>query len=180
MIEGKLSRRYASALFQLAREAGKDEQIGRELEQFAAAYAVPPLSTVLNNPAFTIQNRKRVVVQIAAQAKFSPLMIHFLSLLLDCDRMDHLASIDFYYCRLQDEARGRVRAKVTAASALEAQEMEKLRSALKTISSKEVVLQQETDAELLGGLVVEIEGKVYDGSLRTQLEKMRKQIEQGY
>jgi F-type H+-transporting ATPase subunit delta len=180
MIEGKLSRRYALALFQLARGAGNDEEIGREVEQFAAAYAVPPLPTVLNNPAFTVQSRKKVVVQLAEHLKFSPSVIHFLSLLLDHDRIGYLPSVNFYYRRLQDDARGRVQAKVTATSALGADELGKLCSALKSISSREVVLEEETDSGLLGGLVVKMEGKVYDGSIRTQLEKMRKQIEQGY
>ncbi len=180
MIEGKLSRRYAVALFQLAREAATDEEGGQELEQFAAAYNVPLLSTALNNPAFSIENRRKVVVQVAEQLKLSPLIIHFLALLLDRDRLGHLESVIFYYRRLQDAARGRVQAKVTASSALGTAEIERLRSALKSISGKEVVLQEETDAELLGGLVIQMEGKVYDGSLRTQLGKMRKQIEQGY
>lgn len=180
MTEGKLSRRYAVALFQLARDAAKDEEAGRELERFWSTYNVPPLSAVLTNPAFSIQNRKKVVVQVAEQLKLSPLIVHFLSLLLDRDRLGHLQSVLFSYRRLQDATHGRVQAKVRAAGSLGREELERLRSALKGISGKEVVLEEETDAELLGGLVVEVEGKVYDGSLRTQLEKMRKQIEQGY
>ena len=179
MIEGKLSRRYATALFQLASEAARDEEARQELERFAAACGVAALSTVLTNPAFNLQSRKRIVVQVAEQLKLSPLVIQFISLLLDRDRLDHLQSILFYYRRLQDVARGRVQARVTAASSLGAEELERLYSALKSISGKEVVLDEETDAKLLGGLVVHIEGKIYDGSVRTQLERMGKQIEQG-
>lgn len=180
MIEGKVSRRYASALFQLTREAGRDEETRQELERFEAAYRVPLLSTVLTNPAFDLQSRKKVVVQVAEHLKLSPLVTHFLSLLLDRDRLRHLESIIFYYRRLQDAARGRVQARVTAAGPLGAEEHERLRAALKSISGKEVVLTEETDAGLLGGMVVQMEGKIYDGSVRTQLEKMKKRIEQGY
>jgi F-type H+-transporting ATPase subunit delta len=112
--------------------------------------------------------------------KLSSLVIRFLSLLVDRDRLSHLQSILLYYRRLQDEARGRVQAGVTSASPLEAEGLEKVRSALKGLSGKEVVLKEKTDEGLLGGVMVEMEGKVYDGSVRTQLEKMRKQIEQGY
>ena len=180
MIEGKLSRRYATALFQLASEAAKDEEARQELERFAATYSASVLSTVLTNPAFDLRSRKKVVVQVAEQLKLSPLIIQFLALLLDRDRLDHLQSIIFYYRRLQDAARGRVQARATAASPLGVEELDRLRSALKGISGKEVVLEQEADAGLLGGLVIQIEGKIYDGSLRTQLEKMGKQIEQGF
>jgi len=179
MIEGKLSRRYATALFQLASESAKDEDVREELERFAAACGVSALSTVLTNPAFSLESRKRIVVQVADELKLSPLIIRFLSLLLDRDRLDHLQSIIVYYRRLQDAARGRVQAKVTAASPLSSEELERLRSMLKSLSGKEIVLEQEIDAELLGGLVVQREGKIYDGSVRTQLEKMEKQIEQG-
>ena len=48
------------------------------------------------------------------------------------------------------------------------------------ISGKDVVLQQDTDPSLLGGLLIELEGKVYDGSIRTQLEKMKQRIARGY
>ncbi|HEV8344450.1 MAG TPA: ATP synthase F1 subunit delta [Candidatus Binatia bacterium] len=180
MIEGKLSRRYAVALFQLASESAKDEEVGQELERFCSVYSVPPLSAVLTNPAFSVQSRKRVAVQIAEELKLSSLVIRFLSLLVDRDRLSHLQSILLYYRRLQDEARGRVQAGVTSASPLEAEGLEKVRSALKGLSGKEVVLKEKTDEGLLGGVMVEMEGKVYDGSVRTQLEKMRKQIEQGY
>jgi F-type H+-transporting ATPase subunit delta len=180
MIEGKLSRRYASALFQLAREAGRDEETRQELESFEAAYSVPPLSTVLNNPAFDLQSRKKVVVQVAEQMKLSPVATHFLSLLLERDRLGHLESIIFHYRRLQDAARGRVQARVAGAAPLGAEGHERLRAVLKGISGKEVVLTEETDAGLLGGMVVQMEGKIYDGSVRTQLAAMKKRIERGY
>lgn len=168
------------ALFHLAGEAATDEEVGLELERFWTAYSVPPLSAVLTNPAFSIQSRKRVVVKVAEELKLSSLVIRFLSLLVERDRLGHLESILLYYRRLQDEARGRVQATVTAASPLGDEGLEKVRATLKSLSDKEVVLREKTDSELLGGLVVEMEGKVYDGGLRTQLEKMRKQIEQGY
>jgi F-type H+-transporting ATPase subunit delta len=180
MIAGKLTRRYAVAIFQLATEAVKDEEVGQELGRFCSVFGVPALSAVLTNPAFSVQSRKRVAVQVAEELKLSSLVIRFLSLLIDRDRLSYLQSIVVYYRRLQDEAHGRVQAGVMSATPLEAQEIDKVRSALKALTGKEVVLEEKTDAELLGGVVVEMEGKVYDGSLRTQLERLRKQIEQGY
>ena len=63
---------------------------------------------------------------------------------------------------------------------LETAAMEKLREALGRVSGKEVVLQEESDPGLIGGVVIQLEGKVYDGSVRTQIEKMRERIERGY
>lgn len=180
MIEGKLSRRYAKALFQLAVEERKVEEIGQELERFASVYASVHLSSVLNNPAFEVETRKRIAAQIANELRLSPLTIHFLSLLIDRHRLVSLPSIVFHFRRLQDEALGRIKARVAAASPLGSEVMDKLGVALEKISGKKVVLGEEIDPKILGGLVIHMEGKVYDGSLRAQLEKMRKQIEEGY
>ena len=69
---------------------------------------------------------------------------------------------------------------MVSASALESAMVEQLRARLHGISGKDVVLQQDTDPSLLGGLLIELEGKVYDGSIRTQLEKMKQRIARGY
>jgi F-type H+-transporting ATPase subunit delta len=58
--------------------------------------------------------------------------------------------------------------------------VEGVRERLRGISGKDVVLQEATDPSLLGGLLIELEGKVYDGSVRTQLEKMKQRIARGY
>jgi F-type H+-transporting ATPase subunit delta len=180
MIEGSLGRRYSKALFQLARDAGQEEKIGQEVEQFYAAYLDSELQQVLTNPAFSVDTRKQILTQVARSQQLSPLTVHFLSLLLDRDRLAYLTGIVSYYRQLLNEAKGRVDAKVVAPSALDSAMVEQIRRQLGFISGKEVVLQQETDPTLLGGLLIELEGKVYDGSIRTQLEKMKQRVARGY
>ena len=180
MIEGSLSRRYTKALFQLAREAGQEENVGQEVEQFNSAYANSELQAVLTNPAFAAETRKKILAQIMQGQQLSSLSVRFLSLLLDRDRMSHLPGIVSCYRRLLNEAKGRVEAKVVSARALEPAMADRVRGQLGAVSGKEVVLQQEIDPSLLGGLLVEIEGKVYDGSVRTQLAKMKQRIARGY
>lgn len=180
MIEGSLSRRYTKALFQLAHETGEEETIGQEVEEFFAAYGGSELHQVLTNPAFAIGTRKKVLNQVAQSQQLSALTTHFLGLLLDRDRLPYLTGIVSRYRRLLNEAKGRIEAKVVSASALAPEIFEQLRARLRRISGKEVILHQETDSSLLGGLLVELEGKVYDGSIRTQLEKMKQRIARGY
>lgn len=176
MIEGSLARRYCRALFELAKEAGQEEAVGMEIEQFNTAYNSSELHQVLSNPAFGVDVRKKILSQVMQAQQFSSLTVRFLSLLLDRDRLSHLAGIVSCYRRLLDQSKGRVAAKVISASALDASMVERVRAQLRGISGKEVVLQQEVDPGLLGGLLVELEGKVYDGSVRTQLEKMKQRI----
>lgn len=180
MIEGSLSRRYTKALFQLAREGGQEETIGQEVEQFYTSYHGSELHSVLTNPAFGLDSRKNILVQITKSQQLSPLTVHFLSLLLERDRLTYLSGIVSCYRRLLNEAKGRVEAKVLGASPLDPVMVDRLRDALHGISGKEVVLEQETDSGLIGGMVIELEGTVYDGSVRTQLEKMKQRIARGY
>jgi F-type H+-transporting ATPase subunit delta len=180
MIEGSVARRYTRALFSLAREAGREEQVGQEIEQFYAAYNGSELHAALENPAFPVASRKRVLIQVGNRQGLSPLSLHFLSLLLERDRLIHLPGIVSCYRRLLNEAQGRVEAKAIGASPLAAGQLEELTGALEAISGKDVVLHQESDRALIGGLVVELEGKIYDGSIRTQLENMKRRIARGY
>jgi F-type H+-transporting ATPase subunit delta len=168
------------ALFQLAREAGQEEQVGGEITEFFSSYSSSELQAILTNPAFAVESRKAILIQVANAQGLSVLTTHFLSLLLERDRLGHLPAIVTSYQRLLNQAKGRVEGKVTTASPLEPTHLERLVGTLKSISGKEVVLQQETDPALIGGLRVELEGKVYDGTVSTQLERMRQRIARGY
>ena len=180
MIEGSLSRRYARALFQLALEERSEEEIGQEIERFGAVYGTAPLNQVLDNPAFSLQARKNVLAQVAKSLGLSPLSVRFLSLSLERDRLTFLPSIVARYRRLLDQKRGQVEARVAAASALGEDDLRRLGEALGKIAGKRVALSQESDASLIGGLVIHLEGKIYDGSVRTQLDKMKRRVERGY
>jgi F-type H+-transporting ATPase subunit delta len=180
MIQGSVSRRYTKALFQLAREAGQEELVAGELEQFYAAYTGSELQGVLTNPAFDLDSRKNILVQVTKSQQLSLLTIHFLSLILERDRLPYLSGIVSNYRTLLNEAKGRVEAKVVGASPLEAPMLDRLREVLGRISGKEVVLHQETDDSLIGGVLIELQGKIYDGSVRTQLERMKQRVVRGY
>lgn len=180
MIEGSLSRRYSKALFQLAREENQEEAVGAEIEQFLAAYTGSPLQTVLESPAFELDSRKRIALEVTGKLQLSPLSVRFLSILLDRDRLGYLASIAASYRRLLNAAKGRVQARVVAAAPVDPATIERVRDTLRRISGKEVLLHEESDPALLGGMMVELEGRIYDGTVRTQLEKMRERIAREY
>ncbi|HWO42869.1 MAG TPA: ATP synthase F1 subunit delta [Candidatus Eisenbacteria bacterium] len=180
MIEGSLSRRYAKALFELARENGREEAIERDFERFLAAYAGSPLQSVLTNPAFEAATRKRILEAVAVPLALSSVFKNFLSLLHDRDRWAYLPAIAAVYHRMLNEAKGRVEARVVSSSTPDEDLIERLKAVLARISGKEVLLRAEVDPGLIGGLVLEWQGKVYDGSVRTQLENMKQRIARAY
>jgi F0F1-type ATP synthase delta subunit len=71
MIVGSLGRRYTKALFGLARENEQEEAVGGEIEQFLAVYTGSPLETVLNNPAFELDQRRKILRAVATRLPFA-------------------------------------------------------------------------------------------------------------
>jgi len=180
MIGGTLSRRYAKAIFELAVEKKSEEEIGQEIERFLTAFVASPLEKVLNHRGIGLKNRKAILVETGKALRLSPVVVSFLCLLLECDRLRFLRFIAERYRRMLNEMKGRVEARAISAAPVEESVLERLRAVLKSISGKEVILEHGIDPGLIGGLVVEMEGKVYDGSVRAQLERMRERMERGY
>ena len=180
MIEGSLSRRYAKALFQLADVQGEEDAAAAELASFAEVFAQPELHHALHNPGFALHSRKNIVAQIARELQLSSLLTHFLLLLVQRDRMSLFQGIVEHYRRMLDEKKGQAEARVVAASPLDDGDLRHLGESLEKISGKKIILRQESDPALIGGVVVQLEDKIYDGSVRAQLEKMKKQVEESY
>ncbi len=178
MIEGKLSRRYARAIFELA--ADREEAVGAEVDSFLGIYADPDLKKVLGNPAFEQDQRRQIVVELAGRLGLSDLTTNFLSLLVTRDRMDGLPSIARHYHRLLDDSRGRVNAKVVVFQALGEDRRTSLAEVVGEMTGKTAILTEEVEPAIIGGIIVEVGGKVYDGSVRTQLQSLRKSIERTY
>lgn len=180
MTGGPLSRRYAKAIFELAVENKSEEEIGQEIDRFLAALMASPLEQVLNHRGIALKNRRAILVETGKALRLSQLVVSFLCLLLERGRLRFLPSIAERYRRMLNEMKGRVQARAISAAPVEESVLERLRRVLKTVSGKEVILEHRIDPELIGGLVVEMEGRVYDGSVRTQLERVRERMERGY
>ena len=178
MIEGKLSRRYARAVFELA--AGREEAVGTELDGFLEVYEDPDLKKVLGNPAFDQDRRKDIVVELSGRLGLSDLTTNFLSLLVTRDRLDGLPSIARRYHSLLDDSAGRVNATVVVPQTLGEDQRISLAAVVGEMTGKTALLTEEVDAGIIGGIIVEVGGKVYDGSVRTQLSSLRKNIERTY
>lgn len=178
MIEGTLSRRYAKAVFELA--AGREEAVGAEIDRCLEVCRHPDLKSVLGNPAFSQERRQSIVAELAARLELSDLTRNFLSLLVTRDRLDGLSSMALHYHGLLDHARGRVNAKVVVSEPLGEERRESLAAVVGRMSGKTAMLTEVVDPAIIGGVIVEVGGKVYDGSVRTQLQSLRQSIERSY
>jgi F-type H+-transporting ATPase subunit delta len=172
------TERYAKALLGLAREQNAEETIGAECSQVVSVLTEPTLAKVLTLPTLPLKTRKEIVEQVVTALSLQPLLGNFLRVLAENDRLNALADIERAYHRLLERALGRVRAKVRVAAPLPEDELSDLVDAFSRLTHLTVIPTVEVDPELLGGVVVEIAGRVYDASLKTQLQRMGKTLAQ--
>jgi F-type H+-transporting ATPase subunit delta len=165
-------------LLDLARQQGVHEIIGIELAQVVEVLADPALAKVLALPNLPITTRRDIVEQLVRTISPQPVLSNFLRVLAGNDRLDAVADIESAYQRLLERVMGRVRAKVRSAAPLSEEELNALVAVFSRLTRMTVIPTIELDPELLGGVVVEIEGQVYDASLRTQLQRLGKTLAQ--
>jgi len=177
MISGSIARRYAKALFEIGVEDGNYERMGREVRAMARALKTSPeLAMALSNPAFARSDREKVLKAVLQRLGASQMVVNFTRLLLDRERVVVLPDISRELDALIDARAGRVAAEVRSAVPLDAGQRERLTQALEQLSGKKVEMKIDTDPSLLGGVVAKLGDTVYDGSLKTQLEKMKQAL----
>jgi len=170
------ARRYAKALLSLAQEQGEGETVGNQLGQVAEFFTDPELAKILALPALPTSVRQDMVAQLVAQGSPHEIVEKFLRVLADSDRLQDISAINEAYQQQLDKALGRVRARVRSAVELEEEERLLLVNTFSQLTEKTVEPTFETDVTLLGGVVVEVEGRVYDASLKTQLARLGDQL----
>jgi F-type H+-transporting ATPase subunit delta len=171
-----VARRYARALFELAQEQGQLEAAGRQLFDAAAELRIPELAEVAASPRLSAERRHALVDAVAKQLSLSPLVETFLLVVSDHRRLGELTSVAEQFQRLEDQALGRVRMTIRSAAPLADAQQEAIAQSFAARLGKKVITRTEVDPELLGGVVVETEGKVYDGSVRSNLERLAKRM----
>ena len=174
------ARRYARALFSLAKEEGRVAEIRQELEQLANLLAESEdLHHALFRPLHPVAERRAVLREVADRLGFSATARNFFSFLVDQRRLVDFEGIREGYERLADAAAGRAKAEVVSASPLSDEERERLRRALSARTGREVEIDVDVDPSLLGGVIASVEALVFDGSLRTQLAQLRVSLTKG-
>ena len=166
---GGLAKRYARALADVAREEDRLEAVATELAGVAGWLADRELSEALASPALTLENRKALVAQMTESLGLSELTRNFLGLVTERHRLDHFEAMRNAYTEIVDRELGRLRAILRSAQPLSEAQQQEVATALEVQHGKKILLSVEVDPALVAGITVEIEGKTYDGSARTQL-----------
>jgi F-type H+-transporting ATPase subunit delta len=172
-----LGRRYATALYSLAEQAGSVDKVGQDLRDFAASFeGSRELRTAFENPIVGMQSRRQILREIAAQSGMDPLVRDTLLLVSDRGRMSQVSDIASAYVTLAETRSGRVRAEVVTAAELPEAYFQELQRTLERVTGKKVSIARRVDPSLLGGVVTRVGDQVFDGSLRHQLEGLKHEL----
>ncbi len=172
-----LSKRYASALLQLADEAGVVERVAKDLADLAGSWSsTPALREVFANPTFSIETRRGVVRDLATAASVHKLVLDTLLLLTDRQRIRYLPEIAVAFAELAETRTGTVRAEVISASELPASYGDEVKKALEAVTGKKVVVVRRVDPSLIGGVVTRVGDRVFDGSIRNRLAELKNEL----
>ncbi len=168
--------RYAEALMGAVTDPLVMQAINEELRQVAdIVEGHPQFKTFLEGPSVRTQDKHGLMAKLF-KAELNPLTMDYLRLLIDKDRIDHLEPSSTIFQRLVETKRNQVRVEVTTAVPLPADMADRLKRRLDAITSKDTILEPRVDPRIVGGVIVKFEERVIDGSIRTSLTDIKKDL----
>jgi F-type H+-transporting ATPase subunit delta len=172
----RVARVYAEALLASAEQRGQAAQVLDDLEGLVREVLDrhPQFEIFLSSAAVGRERKKEAILH--AFGGSGDILVNFLLVLNEHDRLDTLRAVAITYRELYDAKSGRILVRVQSAIPLTHEQQERLRQELRETFRREPVVEASVDPELLGGMVVRVEDWVYDASVRTRLANLRKQL----
>ena len=169
-----VAQRYASALFELAREANAVDAVAGDLGSFDRMIrGSDDLQRLIRNPIFTAEEQSAAVGALLDRAGLSGLAGNFIRLVASKRRLFALPDMIRAYQDLVSDAKGIVRAQVILAEAPSDHVMNDIKAALRDVAKADVSLDVKIDPSLIGGLIVKMGSRMVDASVRTKLNSIR-------
>jgi F-type H+-transporting ATPase subunit delta len=174
----RAARRYAGALFDLARDRNELQPIAEGLNSVAqVSTASPELMAVLHHPRITQERKKEVLTHVFG-GQINHDVENLLLMMVEKDRAAIIPNVAAQFNRLMDEYMRETDAEATTAIALTSAQESALLDRLQAVSGMRVRLKTRVDENILGGLVVRIGDKLIDASVASQLQSMKEALKQ--
>jgi len=172
-IQASLAGRYATALFEIAREAKSIELVEASLAKLRGALdGSPELQRLTTSPLVSRQETTKAVEAVAASLDLDPTTRNFLGVLSENRRLGQLGAVIKTFRLLAAQHRGETTAEVTSAHPLSDDQVDALKQALRQRLGREVAVDLSVDPSLLGGLVVRVGSQMIDSSIKTRLNAL--------
>ena len=175
-----MAGRYAQALFELATETGTVERVAADLATFESLVdSSEDLRRFVKSPVFSAEEQVKALDALLARAEITGNAANFLKLVAAKRRLFAIGDMIRDFHRLNDAAKGIVRATVTVAEPLKDAHVEALKTALAEVSGgKEIDVAVKVDPSIIGGLIVQLGSRMVDGSLKTKLNSIRTRMKE--
>ncbi|HEU4962403.1 MAG TPA: F0F1 ATP synthase subunit delta [Bacilli bacterium] len=172
-----VAKRYAEALYDVAKEKGLLEAVEKDLAGVAGALADhPQLANILVHPNISLDAKKQQIKDLFA-GRVSDVVLNFLLVLFDARRQGEIGNVYNEFVRLADAARGVVKAEVETAVSLTEEELNSIKEKL-SANGKQVDVKMTVNPALIGGAKVRLGDQVLDYSVAGQLASFRQSLQQ--
>jgi F-type H+-transporting ATPase subunit delta len=169
-----VSGRYATALFELARDEKAVDAVKTDLDRFDAMLAdSADLKRLVRSPVFSAEAQTKALTALLDQAGITGISANFLKLLTANRRLFAVTDVIRAFRALVANFKGEATAEVTVAESLSDKNLDTLKAALKSVTGKDVALNVKVDRSIIGGLVVKLGSRMVDSSLRTKLNSIK-------
>jgi F-type H+-transporting ATPase subunit delta len=169
-----MAGRYATAVFELAREENAIDRVMADLDRFDALVAESSdLLRLVRSPVFAAEEQQRALAAVLDRAGISGIAANFLRLATANRRLFAVRDMIRALRALVARHKGEVTAHVTVAERLADKHLEALKDALKSVTGKDVALDVMVDPAIIGGLVVKVGSRMVDTSLKTKLNSIK-------
>ncbi|MCI2395275.1 F0F1 ATP synthase subunit delta [Aliiroseovarius sediminis] len=174
-----IAQRYATAVFDLAKEGKKLKAVEADVAALEAALAdSEDLRDLISSPVYSRDEQGAAISAVAKQMKISPMVVNTLGLMAQKRRLFVLPQLISALRDLIAEDKGEVTAKVTAAKSMTKAQQDKLAKALKASIGKDVNINLSVDETLIGGLVVQVGSRMIDTSIRAKLNALQNSMKE--
>ena len=167
-------KRYAQAIFELAREHDQLDQWEGDLDFVNGVLQDEDFRALLGHADVPIGDKMKAIEAVMEQ--IHPLVRNMVNLLVTKGLVNVAGELRAGYLELLDEHRGRQRVEVTSAVPLEPAELDRITKFVSELVRKEVVVSTQVDESILGGLVIQIGDRLLDGSTRSRLDSLRNRM----
>ena len=172
--------RYANALFESITDPAERERTLRALTSVADSFQSPTgPKTLILNPFYSTQQREasllKLIDLLSTEHPCPPMTKQFLQLLLRKNRLNTIQAVTTAYSRLLDEAQGRISITISTARPLDEAAQRALRARLEQLLQRPVGVTHQVEPSLLGGARLQFGSQLIDGTIRGQLDRVRRQ-----
>lgn len=169
--------KYARSLLEVAAERKEERRVLEDLSSFVQLFRSHSLlRETLCNPALPFSSRRKIVEEVGGTLGLARTALNFLLVLLHRGRISQLEQALEAYQEVLDEREGILRVQVRTSRPLSPELRGKLEQAVSMRTGARIKMEHQVEESLIGGLKVQVGSTVYDGSIRTQLEEIRRRM----